>query len=336
MDPFERYLPTLEHEMRQLVTATEDGPQMLYGMVRYHLGWVDESFQPVKVERGKRLRPIICLLATEAQGGDWHLALPAATAIELLHNFTLIHDDIEDSDRTRRGRPTLWAVWGVPQAVNAGDTLFALSYRGMLALAQVGLAADLMLQAIAKYTETVIQITEGQCRDLAFETQPDITEASYLEMITDKTAALIALAAEMGGMIAGAPQENCEALHKYGIALGRAFQMQDDLLGLWGDPAKTGKPVGSDLIKRKKTLPILHALRSSPVLRQAFERETIDVATVPALLSEIERVGSRAYTETLADRYLNEALGALSASGGQGWPQETLRELTLRLAKRWK
>jgi len=324
MDPFERYLPTLEHEMKRLVTATEDAPQLLYGMVRYHLGWVDERFQPVKVERGKRLRPLICLLAAEAQGGDWHM------------NFTLIHDDIEDNDQTRRGRPTLWAVWGVPQAVNAGDTLFALSYRGMLALAQVGLAADLMLQAIKKYTETVIQITEGQCRDLAFETQPDITEASYLAMITSKTAALIALAAEMGGMIAGAPQENCESLHSYGIALGRAFQMQDDLLGLWGDPAKTGKPVGSDLIKRKKTLPILHALRHSPVLRQAFERETIDVATVPALLSEMERVGSRAYTEALADKYLNEALDALSASGGQGWPQETLHELTLRLAKRWK
>lgn len=336
MDPFERYLPALEKEMEQLVAAHNDAPEILYGMIRYHLGWVDEAFQPVEVDRGKRLRPVICLLAVEAQGGDWHQALPAAAAIELLHNFTLIHDDIEDRDQTRRGRPTLWAIWGVPQAINAGDTLFALSYRGMLALAQTGVDAGLVLRATARYTETVVQITEGQCRDLTFETHPDITEASYLEMITEKTAVLIALAAELGGIIAGASSETCDALRRYGIALGRAFQMQDDLLGLWGDPSRTGKPVGSDLIRHKKTLPILHALQHSTAVRQAFERDAIDPARVPELLTEIEQVGSRAYTEALAERYIDKALDALSASKGQGWPQKALQELTLRLTGRRK
>jgi len=327
VDPLKHYLPDLESEMRRLVTSRRHGPDLIYGMMRYHLGWVDRHFQPVDLPSGKRVRPIILLLANEAQGGNWQQALPAAAAIELLHNFTLIHDDIEDGDQLRRGRPTLWSLWGVPQAINAGDAMFTISYRGLLRLPDLGVSADRTIAAAQCYAETVLHITEGQCRDIGFETDDRISEIQYLAMISGKTAALIGLAAEVGAIIAGAGDDRRAALRDFGESLGKAFQMYDDLLGLWGDPDRTGKPVGSDLVKRKKTLPILHGLRSSTTFRELLAGEVLTDSGIRTALAELESCGSRAYTEAQARHFHDRALTALQRSGGIGHAQEALRAL---------
>ena len=334
MDPSIQYLPDLESEMRRLVTPHTRGPDLMVGMMRYHLGWVDRGFQPVDLPAGKRIRPIILLLASEAQGGTWQQALPAAAAIELLHNFTLIHDDIEDGDRLRRGRPTLWSIWGVPQAINAGDAMFAISYRGLLSLPDRGVSAACTVAAAQCYTEAVLHITEGQCRDIGFEADDRIGEAQYQAMISGKTAALIGLAAEVGAVIAGACDARRAALRDFGESLGKAFQMYDDLLGLWGDSEKTGKPVGSDLVKRKKTLPILHGIRWSTAFRDLLAGEVLTKTGIQTALAELESCGSRAYTEAQAQHFHDRALAALQRSGGTGPAQEALHALAERLLGR--
>jgi geranylgeranyl diphosphate synthase type I len=333
MDPFTRYLPALEETMQRVLG--NPAPELLYGMVRYHLGWADTAFQPVTHKTGKRLRPIFLLLACEAQGGDWQQALPAAAAIELLHNFTLIHDDIEDHDHTRRGRPTLWTVWGEPQAINAGDALFTLAYRSLVNLRTTSVSPELILRVVNCYTDTTLKITEGQCLDLSFETEIEIAETTYLTMIKNKTAALIGLACELGGMIADAPQTHIAALREFGESLGIAFQMQDDLLGLWGKPEQTGKPVGSDLRNRKKTLPILHGMTHSADFKALLTTTaTIDDAGIARGLALLEAAGIREYVQAQALAHHRAALDALERSQGVGEAQAALYALAKQLMGR--
>ena len=338
MDPFARYLPMLEATMRQAIPDT--APEALYGMLRYHHGWVDTAFQPTTHKAGKRLRPIFLLLACEAQACvpqvcDWQQALPAAAAIELLHNFTLIHDDIEDRDSTRRGRPTLWAVWGEAQAINAGDALFSLAYRSLFNLQTTGIPPETILRAVNLYTDAILHITEGQHLDLSFEAESEVDEATYLLMIQGKTAALLGLACELGGMLAGASEARLAALREFGVELGLAFQMQDDWLGLWGNSEQTGKPVGSDLRSRKKTLPILHGIAHSAAFRSLVTGEApLDDAHVAEGLALLEAAGSQEYTHVQALTHHQAALAALARSEGTGAAQTALKVLAERLVGR--
>jgi len=337
MDPFTRYLPALEAELRRRVSAPPEAPALLYGMLHHHLGWVDTDFQPHEADAGKRLRPIFLLLSCEAQGGEWERALPAAAAVELLHNFSLIHDDIEDRDATRRGRATLWAVWGDAQAINAGDTLFALAYRALLGLQTTITSPAKVLAALARFDHAVARLTEGQCLDMAFEKQTTVEESTYLQMIAGKTAELLGLSCELGALLANAPEEHVIAAREFGFNLGLSFQMQDDLLGLWGDPARTGKPVGADLRQGKKTLPILHGIAQNPQLRARLEALRVthpDEDTIATLCTALEATGSRAYTEIRAREYQSQALAALARSKGAGTAFTALQSLAERLLGR--
>jgi geranylgeranyl diphosphate synthase, type I len=334
--PLNRYAPAIDDQLRRRIPVPSVGPELLYGMLHYHMGWVDRDFQPATVDVGKRVRPTILLLATEAQGGAWDAALPAAAAVELLHNFTLIHDDIEDRDEFRRGRPTLWTIWGIAQAINAGDALYSLSYQSLLGLIDQGLPPGTVVAAAGQYTNAVVRITEGQCRDLSFEDETLVDEADYLTMIEGKTAALLGMAAELGAIIAGAPEDKSTALREFGEALGKAFQMYDDLLGLWGDPETTGKPAGSDLLKGKKTLPILHGLQQSAPLRDLLLDPGFGTAQVPLALSMLEHAGSRAHTDARAAVFHHQALEALTRSAGTGTPQAELHTLAESLLRRQK
>jgi len=336
MDPFSRYLPALKEEMRRAAEAPANGPSLLYGMLHYHLGWVDAEFNPVHMDAGKRLRPVFLLLACEAQGGEWRQALPAAAAVEMLHNFSLIHDDIEDRDALRRGRTTLWKLWGEAQAINAGDTLFSLAHRALIRLRETDLSAERVLLIQQRFTDTTIELTEGQCRDIAFETTDQVDETTYLQMVSGKTAALASFACEAGALIAGAPNERVQALSEFGYNLGMSFQMQDDLLGLWGDPARTGKPVGADLRQRKKTLPILHGLAYSPELQTLLAQSSLDETAIAEAQALLEETGSRAYTEQRAEAYHTKALIALESSQGVGEAHKALYQLTQRLLNRDK
>jgi geranylgeranyl diphosphate synthase type I len=330
----DRYLPALQEEMRAIVRVREPRQVPLFGMLRYHLGWVDATFEPCDASSGKRLRPVLCLLACEGCGGVWRQALPAAAAVELLHNFTLIHDDIEDQDGTRRGRPTVWSIWGEPQGINAGDTLFALSQLALLRLQRRDLPPTTVVKAMRLFNETCVGVTFGQHLDIGFEGREDVSVDDYLEMIEGKTGALVACSCEIGALVAGAPDGQREDLRAFGRHSGLAFQMLDDVLGIWGDSGVTGKPVGADIARRKKTLPLIHGLERSAELRLLMAREVLSEADVRRARHLLEKTGSRDYTERLARGHHEQALAALDRANPQPPVGEALRGLAQRLLNR--
>ena len=333
---FEHCLPAIETEMIALVNSSEPLYAGLFGMLRYHLGWSDESFQPCRLPAGKRVRPMLCLLACEACGGRWEQALPAGAAVELMHNFTLIHDDIEDGDRTRRGRPTVWSIWGEAQGINAGDALFAISQMALARLRERGVSASTIVAAFELFNSTCLDITCGQYLDIGFESRADVSIAEYLVMIEGKTARLMSCACLLGALIAEAPEEQQEQLRLFGLHTGLAFQMCDDILGIWGDPSVTGKPVGAHIARGKKSLPILHGLAHSEELGALMSRGQLSPAEVRRATELLQRTGSREYTEQLALQHHALALSALDRANLKDPAVAALRELAQALLGRKK
>ena len=329
-----RYLSSLEAEMSTVVQPTDSRHAELFGMLRYHLGWADSSFEPCHAPSGKRVRPVLCLLTCEGCGGDWEQALPAASAIELLHNFSLIHDDIEDQDHTRRGRATVWSIWGEAQAINAGDAMFTLAQIALLRLVERDVKAKAIVEAAAMFNRTCLALTEGQYLDIGFEGRAEVSTGDYLAMVEGKTAALTACACEMGGLIAEAPQVQRERLHAFGRCLGLSFQMKDDILGIWGDPELTGKPVGADIIQRKKTLPLVHGLARSAELRDLLAQESLSEAELDRAKRILDETGSREYTLRLARENHTQALTALNEAKLREPAAHLLHELAQKLLGR--
>lgn len=332
----ERYLPPLEEEMRALTQASDSRHADFFGMMRYHLGWADAGFAPYQARTGKRIRPVLCLLCCEACGGEWEQALPAGAAIEIMHNFTLIHDDIEDRDETRRGRPTVWALWGDAHAINVGDAMFALSNLALLLLAERGVPATTVVAACCLFNVTQLALTGGQYLDIGFEDLDNVSVDDYIVMIEGKTAALAACSCEMGALIAGASEAQCEKLRAFGRHLGLTFQMRDDILGIWGDPALTGKPAGADIARRKKSLPILHGLGKSKELRALLEQDTLSEADVLQATKLLEQAGSGEFTAGLAQEHHSKALKALEEARVEGPAAQALYELEVTLLNRSK
>lgn len=332
------YIEAVEREMRQRVPPAEGAYRGFYGMLHYHLGWADANFEHEAGPRGKRIRSALCLMVCEAIRGDFIPALPAAAAIELLHEFSLIHDDIEDGDRERRHRPTVWVHWGKAQAINAGDGLFALSQLVLLGLREQDLPADLILKAQVRFNETAVRLCQGQFLDISFERRRVVRPDEYLAMISGKTAALLGCAAELGGLVAGAADDDLTGLQTFGEALGVAFQMQDDLLGIWGDPARTGKPAGNDIRKRKKSLPVTIALAGespeSAALRDLYTQRTLDDRAVAEALALIEQTGARESVHALAHHEYERALAALQSLSVPAERRERLRALAEALLDR--
>jgi len=284
-------------------------------MVRYHLA-LDGS----GASGGKRLRPLLGLLAFASITGDHRRALPGAAAVELGHNFSLVHDDIEDGDRERRHRPTLWTVHGVPQAINTGDTLFSLSRIALHRLTDLGFSDAKVLRLMRLYDETCLALCEGQYLDIATSqsAQPMSVEA-YFDMIGRKTAALIAASIEAGALLATDDEAVIARYRAFGWALGVAFQINDDLLGIWGKEQATGK-APSDVVHKKKTLPVIYAMeQAGPEDRERLDALYATSGPSPAEVTEIvellERLGARDYTRDQAHRYRDEALAELGAAG---------------------
>lgn len=329
-----QYLPSLEDDMRSVVRGVDEVERDLVGMLEYHLGWVDAAFEQCEGRSGKRVRPILCLLSCEGCGGVWDQALPAATAIELLHNFSLIHDDIEDQDRMRRGRPTLWSIWGEAQGINAGDTLFAFSQLALLRLADRSVAPQVVVHAARLFNQMCVGLTWGQHLDIGFEEDDYVSVEDYMVMIEAKTAALVACACELGGLVAEAPTEQREHLRLFGLHLGLAFQLVDDVLGIWGDAAVTGKPVGADIARRKKSLPIIYGLERSAELRRLMARKSLCGDDVLQARHLLDSVGSREYTEELAEMHHEATLVAMDRAELTNPAAQALHELSERLLDR--
>ena len=336
------YLDALETDLRAMLSPPEHcGAPVspLYRMMQYHMGWLDATLAPAAAPRGKQLRPLMCLLACEAAGGNWRAALPAATAVELVHNFSLIHDDIEDNSETRRHRDTVWHLWGIPQAINTGDAMWSLARLSCHRLAALGHAPEAILRVVAALDRACLELCTGQYLDLAFEGQAVVSPEDYISMISGKTAALLAAALESGAVLAGASDASVAAYRNFGHALGLAFQICDDILGIWGDPAVTGKSAAGDILTRKKTLPALYALawerdRGDDAMARRYAGPTLSAEDIPAVLAVLDRAGARAYAEAQAAEHTRRALDYLDASGGRGAACEGLRALALSLVGR--
>lgn len=323
--------------MRAAFPAAEPQVAQFYAMQQYQLGWRDEQLAPAQIDPGKLLRPQLALLACRAAGGDARQALPLAAGIQLVHDFSLIHDDIEDNSDLRRGRPTVWKLWGLPQGINTGDGMFAIAHLAVHQLSQAGVPAALALEILKRFDQTILTICEGQFLDLSFEGQMAIGEADYLAMIGRKTAALIAAAAGLGAMVGGADAATAAALFEYGESLGLAFQVQDDVLGIWGDPEITGKPFAADLYRRKLSLPVIHALHHAAdgdTVAQIYRQPELGDRDVRQLLDIFEHTKSRDYTAGVAERYHRQALGALDSARGDATALGEIRTITERLLDR--
>jgi geranylgeranyl diphosphate synthase, type I len=292
----------VEPAMRAAVARLDEVSQRV---AAYHLGWVDTDGRPA-VSGGKAVRPALALLSARAVGAPAETGMPGAVAVELVHNFSLLHDDLMDHDAERRHRATVWAVWGPSTAILVGDAMLALAYQ---VLADV---RDESSVAAAALLGTATQgLIAGQVEDLAFERRATVTVEECLRMAAGKTGALLGCSSAIGAVLAGAPIERVAALQIYGEQLGLAFQLVDDLLGIWGDSAVTGKPVGSDLRARKKSLPIAYALAAG---NQAGR----DLA------------GWLASTGPDSDEQVQQAAGLVAEAGGREWAQaEAQRRLAL-------
>jgi geranylgeranyl diphosphate synthase, type I len=283
----DRYGSVLEAALASRL-AGDDSLAQFWDMMRYQLGYVDESLNPVAHVAGKRFRPFMCLLVNQSLGGRTEDALPTACAIELLHNFSLIHDDIEDHDPSRRHRPTLWKNWGEPHAINAGDGMFALASRTIL---DTPCEPKVVLPVVQAFQEMALALTKGQFLDMSFEQRQDVSRSEYLNMIGLKSGAIIEFSAWAGAVLSGGSPEACKALRTFGRELGKAFQIRDDVQGIWAEQKSTGKLAGKDLLNRKKTLPVVLAWeRGKPdqieALNVFFGREHDDVKVVLAVLAE--------------------------------------------------
>jgi geranylgeranyl diphosphate synthase type I len=307
-DIVSQYLSAIEQEMRDVLEQQNPAATEFWQMLYYHMGW--EHLDQPRAMYGKRLRPLLTVLCTAAAGGDWYLALPFAASVELLHNFTLAHDDIQDASLLRRGRATVWAKWGTAQAINTGDALFTYAHLAMQRA--VHLPHTTRLAALALLDRTCIALSKGQYLDMAFATCPTVTVEAYMEMIEGKTASLLATAAELGALAAGEAEAGRARYRAFARHLGLMFQIRDDILSIWGPPATTGKPVGADISLRKKTLPVIYGLEHSPAFHQAFQTSQAGDDNLSTLTRLLELSGARHYAEAEEQRHAALALQHLA------------------------
>ncbi len=326
---FTQFIPQIEAEMRECLSSSDPALSSYYGMFYYHLGWADEHFMPAQINSGKRIRPMLCVLACHAAQGDPAQAIPMAAGVELLHNFSLIHDDIEDNSPTRRGRPAVWKLWGMPQAINAGDGMFTLAHLAMDRLRCRGVSCDRIMDVRETFDRACLALTHGQYLDISFESRERVSVDEYRHMISGKTAALIGASTAIGATLAGSP--TVAQYEAFGRELGLAFQIQDDVLGIWGDEALTGKSTESDVATRKKSWPAVYALERSEKLRALYAEPEVDV---PAALAEMDALGARAFAEQAAREHHERAREALHDSGAAGDAGQALFELAERLLGR--
>ncbi len=303
----------------ELETVIDSSPPVLSSMLRYHMGWQDEHGCNCSGGSGKLIRPSLCLLSCRAAGGDTSQAMPAAAAVELVHNFSLIHDDIEDGSQERHHRPALWTLWGTPQAINAGDAMFALAYLALLRLSDRGIAHDNVARSAEMLSQACLELCEGQCLDIGFEARLDTTVEDYLDMAGKKTAALLAASTSLGAYLGGGDELMVDSFHLFGRELGMAFQIRDDIIGIWGTEDNTGKPA-ADIPNKKKTLPVVYGLQhGANVQRERLEKlyrqGFIDGSDTDEVRTILEASGAMDYAENLAEQHHYRALAALGACG---------------------
>ncbi|MEV6773491.1 polyprenyl synthetase family protein [Nocardia sp. NPDC051030] len=300
---------SIEPVLRAAVASLADPLDRMAG---YHFGWCDADGAEVEAAQGKALRPALTFAAATACGGDLDHAVHAAAAVELLHNFSLVHDDVMDTDAFRHGRPTVWRIWGETNATLLGDALQALA----LGVLSDGVPERVTSEAVIRLARATVILCRGQYADCAFETRENVTVEEYLSMAAGKTGALLGCACALGALCAGADHRTVSAMHTFGCEIGLVFQLVDDAIDIWGDPALTGKPAHSDLIHRKQSFPVVCALTSNTgagreLARIYHARQPITAARAARAADLIEEAGGRQRTLGRATAALEAALEAL-------------------------
>ena len=314
---FSRYRQIIEMSLQDALP--QGSPDLLYRMMRYHMGWVDREGAPAGGLSGKAIRPALCLLACDAVGRDPKVALPGAVALELVHNFSLIHDDIQDGDRERHHRPTVWSLWGMPQAINAGDSMLTMAHLALARLADSGLDSARVIAAFRTLDEGCLRMIEGQCLDLSFEDRLEISVETYMEMISRKTGALFETSLRLGSLAGGADDDLVERFGRIGYHLGHVFQVRDDILGIWGSRAFTGKPEISDIKRKKKSLPVVYAfsVAQGDVRRRLvdiYSAETIDDATAIEVTGYLDELRAYEFCQKVVEEEAQQAISEVDAA----------------------
>ena len=336
---FTRYKTPMAEELGRAMPRPAESEVFL--LLRYHLGWSDYRGVPEMsgASQGKALRPTLCLFACDALADDYSRAMPAAAAMELIHNFSLVHDDIQDGDLERRHQATVWNLWGIPRALTAGNAMQCVGDLAMHGVDLAGAPPQTVLRVSRVLSNSYLEMIEGQCLDLSFESRTDITTDEYLHMIACKTGALIRCSLEVGASLATEDEAAIAAFSSFGEGLGRAFQMRDDYLGIWGDESTTGKSAGNDIRRRKKTFPVVFALerasgRALDDLLRIYGQEQLENDDVERVLAVLDEVGARENAQRLTDAAANRALEALSSVQLPGWARTEAEELVDFLSKR--
>lgn len=309
---FIQYRSDIENELRAIATIN---PSPLNAMLYYHLGWGRETDQLKPKTLGKLVRPTLCLVSCRALGDSYHKALPAAAALELVHNFSLIHDDIQDGSTERHHQASVWKLWGEAQAINAGDAIYALAHLALLRLLEKGVAPQILGRSFNILDDACFKLCEGQFLDITFENRVDVDVEDYLNMIAKKTGALMAASTCMGALLAMevVDEEILNNFNLFGEELGLVYQICDDILGIWGAESKTGKPTGDDLIKKKKTLPVVYGLlksgkSDSKKLLEIYSKPILGSPDINKIIEILGEANAKSYCQKLAEKHYEQAL----------------------------
>ncbi|NMC47496.1 MAG: polyprenyl synthetase family protein [Chloroflexi bacterium] len=334
--PLEKYrelfIPMIENELfATLRTVLNESYPELKEAIYYHFGFSEnESIQ----KHGKFIRPLLILLTAELLEQDWHKILPAACAVEMLHNLSLIHDDVEDHSALRRGRATVWKRWGVEKAINIGDALFAIAGKTVQTVSE-GINVKNILQGSQAFMQCSFSLFQGQQMDMAYENQPSIRLDDYLEMIAGKTGALLAFSSEISAILFNEEKEIRNKLHSFGLNLGLAFQIYDDWLGIWGDEWQTGKPGSSDLIEKKISYPVLLGMQQITEFKQIWlGSKEFSPGQLSEMVELLDRHDIQQQTLSTAAYYNDKALSMIKAIGGNRNALNAIVQLTDELLDR--
>ncbi len=325
-------LSHIESELQRQVSRL-DNPRtkLFHEMLTYHMGWTGEGAGPEAT--GKRIRPLLLLLCTAACEANWEPALPAAAAVELVHNFSLVHDDIQDNSDKRRGRSTVWIKWGAPMAINVGDALFVMSNQAIIDLKE-NYPAEIVVRAAEILHNTCLDLTRGQFLDMSYEERNDLSADDYWPMVAGKTAALLSACCHIGALLGGADDAKQEAYRSFGHYLGLAFQVQDDILGIWGNEAMTGKSATSDLVQGKNSLPVLAGLSANGKFAARWKQGPIKAEEVQDVARLLSNEGGYSTAYEASQQMTDLALLNLFEADTQGTAGEALFDLANKLLKR--
>ena len=338
-------LKAVEEELqRQVARLDQPRTQPFHEMLTYHMGWTGDGAGPEAT--GKRIRPLLVLLSTascnenevETTTSDtytsyWLRAKSAAAAVELVHNFSLVHDDIQDNSDKRRGRNTVWVKWGAPMAINAGDALFVIANQAVVDLIEY-YPAEIVVKAAKILNDICLDLTRGQFLDMSYEEHSDLGIDDYWPMVSGKTSALLSACTHIGALLGGADESKQEAYHLFGHHLGLAFQVQDDILGIWGDEAVTGKSAASDLVEGKNSLPILYGLGKQGNFAKRWMQGPIAPTEVKEVAAQLEDEGGKSYAKEVAEKETQKALEFLNEADPKGEAGKSMLELANLLLKR--